>query len=348
MFTNDYKKARKIFADNKLMAKLPSGAEIPDLKNVFGSAGPTREYAGRLDALRQGITSSVRQKNMSEGQVIVAGCEDASSRGMMSKLRSSDASEKCAAAKMARHLYLSKTRGGQEVWVYAGPREYSQNVFSELKGKTGQALASKLDAHDEVYSASQRENLSELVQVALSWCMKANTKLGAPDADTLKIIQFWFGTDVMSDKQLKRLASKLNGGFKKMTTVFNSNKLIFADDAADRVRLKDSDDASKGTGWDDFAFVMPSEKLEVVYVQNAMLKSISTKKWLAVLTLIHEVSHRKLKTDDVRYDYEHQLSPSEGEISAKKALKNADTWGYFCADLFGALPASVKQSVGKT
>lgn len=346
MFTDDYKKARTALTAKKLTFKLPNGA-APDIGSVFGVDGPSRANAPILDALRDGIKISVRTKNMSEGEVIVAACTDAAAGGLLAKIIPGDQTAKYAGVKIARHLYLIKTRGGQEIWVYAGPREFKKDVFAETKGLTGAPLATKLSAFDEVFSTSHRKDLGELVQTSLAWTMKATSKLGSPDKATLDIVRFWYGTGSTSDEDLKKICATLNDGFKKLTTVFNSNKLIFSDDAANRNLMNDPTDPSQGTGWDDYAFVNPSETLEVVYAQNAMLKAINTKKWLAVLTLIHEVSHRKLKTDDIRYDFKHHLSPSEGKITVAGAMKNADTWGYFAADINGALPAADKKSVGK-
>ncbi|RYF75966.1 MAG: hypothetical protein EOO29_23245, partial [Comamonadaceae bacterium] len=50
--------------------------------------------------------------------------------------------------------------------------------------------------------------------------------------------------------------------------------------------------------------------------------------------VVHELTHREVKTAD--HAYEHQgMSPKK--LSAAKALENADSWAWFCADCAGAL-----------
>jgi hypothetical protein len=54
--------------------------------------------------------------------------------------------------------------------------------------------------------------------------------------------------------------------------------------------------------------------------------------------VIHELTHRELKTAD--HAYEHQgINPKK--LTAAKAIENADSWAWFCADCAGALTASV-------
>ncbi len=60
---------------------------------------------------------------------------------------------------------------------------------------------------------------------------------------------------------------------------------------------------------------------------------------ICVETIIHELSHRVLATEDLRYDY-RGLKPVKTGLSFDKALRNADTWGYFCVDLAGMLSAT--------
>ncbi len=117
----------------------------------------------------------------------------------------------------------------------------------------------------------------------------------------------------------------------------NSNTLILSDEPRDR---------NKG-GWKDWAFVYKSEKMDVLYIQGAFLKSgNSGRLWMCALTIIHEISHCAVGTDDNRYDSDG-IKPSKGTLSHAKALNNADTWGYFSADLAGALSATDRTKVLK-
>lgn len=69
------------------------------------------------------------------------------------------------------------------------------------------------------------------------------------------------------------------------------------------------------------------------------------------LTIIHELTHTVLNTEDFQYDTDG-LKPGENRHSSEKlgqkfnhsnALKNADSWAYFAADLAGALSKGDKQ-----
>ena len=70
------------------------------------------------------------------------------------------------------------------------------------------------------------------------------------------------------------------------------------------------------------------------------------KLWLCALTVIHELSHKLVDTDDIRYD-DDGLKPGFFRFTNKSTIKNADSWGYFAADMVGALPQSTFQEVYK-
>ena len=60
--------------------------------------------------------------------------------------------------------------------------------------------------------------------------------------------------------------------------------------------------------------------------------------------IVHELSHRMLKTDDVethgdpRYAWHPRgIGPMKGSFSTAQAMKNADNWGWFAADAAGEL-----------
>jgi hypothetical protein len=54
--------------------------------------------------------------------------------------------------------------------------------------------------------------------------------------------------------------------------------------------------------------------------------------------VVHELTHREVKTKD--HAYEHQgINPRK--LGADKALENAGSWAWFCADCAGALTDGV-------
>lgn len=60
--------------------------------------------------------------------------------------------------------------------------------------------------------------------------------------------------------------------------------------------------------------------------------------WLCALTIVHELSHKLVATEDKRYACQG-LKPS-ASFPAATALINADSWAYFCGDILGAVPKS--------
>ena len=141
---------------------------------------------------------------------------------------------------------------------------------------------------------------------------------------------------VAPPKKTHLVTLSFDDGFKKIAAVCNGARLVFSDHPPDR---------SKG-GWKDWAFVYKSEAMDVVYLQGAYLKAAkrSGTLWKCALTIIHELSHREVKTDDNRYDYDG-LKPDKSSFPHAKALDNADSWAYFALDYVGTLPAGDRDDV---
>ena len=65
--------------------------------------------------------------------------------------------------------------------------------------------------------------------------------------------------------------------------------------------------------------------------------------WQCAKTIIHEMSHKILNTDDHGYGV-NGIRPGVSFATAD-AIKNADSWGIFALDLAGYLPkATAKQA----
>jgi hypothetical protein len=231
-----------------------------------------------------------------------------------------------------------KMRGAQDVWVYAPPKAYTEWLYDEFDGLSKSGLESWSSEDEETYSESDKTAMAEACQMALCWSMKCQAKLASPNDTTKALVRKWFCDPGADDKAVDKAARKLLSGFKRISAVLNSNKLVLSDEPIDRA----------GGGWKDYAFVYKGEKLNVIYVQGATLASAKgSKLWLAALTIVHELSHREVNTDDHRYDSDGKLSPGAGTgaLSAAHALDNADNWGYFAADLNGGLPSGKSLTV---
>jgi hypothetical protein len=299
------------------------------VSSLLDSRGPNPKHAGGLDRLRERILAAEEGKR---GPLLTAAAANSASRTY------GTAPQRVASLKMLWHLYLASERGGQNVWVYSPPSDYSQWVYDEITGEKS-SYEPKVEKTSEVYSADQRKVISTALAQALRASNNVVAKLGSPSPETIAVIKKWFADEDTTDQQLKAAARKLLSGFKKIAGVCNSNHLVFSDEPIDR----------SGGGWKDYAFVDPTETLQVIYAQGAFLRAAGStgRVWLCVETIVHEVSHRVAGTDDFAYD-NTGLRPSKTGIRFSHALRNADTWGYFCVDLAGMLAESDSEKVLKT
>jgi len=332
-FEQCYKRTRFIVKNLDFFKSLPKENFKANLSLVMGSDGPRRRCHTYLDQLRAAIKNSRRDTNKSEGEVIVVGCGASKAKSVGGLLLgwTVDLNDRCAAIKMLRHLYLVRMRGGQNVWVFSPPVNYTEWLYDELTGLDQAGLEIWLSEDDEVYSHSDKKAMGDATQQALRWSMFCINALGEPNAKTQAVVKRWFCAAGADEKAVKNVSKKLLSGFKKIACVLNSNKLVLSDEPIDR----------NGGGWKDYAFVYKSERMNVIYIQSATLAAAKGgKMWDAALTIVHELSHRELGTDDHRYgDDGGKLGPGSGDgaLSEKQAITNADNWGYFAADLNGGV-----------
>ncbi|GAB4267910.1 MAG: hypothetical protein Kow0065_18430 [Methylomicrobium sp.] len=327
-FTDAYEKARDVVKTQKFVDEWQKYLQDEvKVKELLNADGPDLAHANGLDKLRKKLDDASRNAVVAFfvggglGDKIVEASKNTASAGKLE--------DRVATLKMLYHLYLASKRGGQDVWVYSPPKAYTKWIYDEIKTPE-KDMAAKAGKTTEVYSAGERKIMCDALLLALNWSMNVVAKLGSPDDNTKKMVRKWFADQNTTDQQITDAIATLKAGFQKIANVANSNKLIFSDEPLDR---------NKG-GWKDWAFVYKSEKMEVVYLQGAFLKSANSGKlWMCALTIIHELSHRAVDTKDHRYDNDG-LKPSTGGLSYQKALENADTWAYFATDLAGKLSAS--------
>ncbi|MDO9526714.1 MAG: M35 family metallo-endopeptidase [Gemmobacter sp.] len=339
-FETCYKKTRRQLTNFDFHAKLPKSMAKFNLASAMDSDGPNRRGYDDIKALRAALTDSKRKTNKSEGEILVAACEDVAGKTIIGKITGwlYDTKDRVSAVKMMRHMYLMRMRGSQDVWVYSPPKSYTQWLYDEFEGMNKAGLETWSSEDDETYSESDKTAMADATQMAMAWCMKCQVKLSTPDAASKALVRKWFCAPGADDKAVEKASKTLGLGFKKICSVLNSNKLVLSDEPNDRA----------GGGWKDYAFVYKSEKMSVVYVQSATLSAAKgSKMWLAALTIVHELSHREMNTEDHRYDSDGKLSPSAGQgaLSAAHAIQNADNWGYFAADMNGGLAGGTSLTV---
>ena len=260
--------------------------------------------------------------------------------------------ERAAALKLMKHLYLVATRGAQDVWIYSPPKKDEGWVFDELN-LSDHALTVKLADEEEIFTVEQKNVMAHALQFAQTWCQAAASKVASPDDSAKAVIKRWFADASTKDEDLGTIATKLNDGFKKMDVMAGSCEVVLSDDPRDRKQ--------GGQKWFNSyrALVYPGEAKPVIYIEGLWLSEADGVRdtgndgqmWNLARTIIHELSHKAAPTDDICYAG-HTLNPDATNtkrngktLNAANALKNADSWAYFCVDLAGVLPEARRKTV---
>ena len=123
-FTEAYTKARAVIQNQKFEAEwqkfLTTDAKVSSL---LGVDGPDPTFADNLDRLRWKILKEPKGKR---GDTVVTACKSGVAGGSVD--------ERAATIKMMWHLYRTRKRGGQDVWVYSPPKSYVTWIYSEISG----------------------------------------------------------------------------------------------------------------------------------------------------------------------------------------------------------------------
>lgn len=334
-FSQAYRKARSVVSGQSFAADwdkfLRTELDVPAL---LAADGLNTGRAADLDKIRKKIDASTKNGAFT-AFFVGGGVADTLLAAARSDKSAGTVADRAATLKWLKHLYFSRKRGGQEVWVYAGPKAYDKWVFDEIVGNES-GFKSKLASETEVYSVADRATMCDALQLAMAWSQKTAAGMAGGSAEAKAAVRKWFADADTSDTQITAAMGKLNEGFKKIAAVCNSSRLVFSDHPPDR---------AKG-GWKDWAFIYKSEAMDVVYLQGAYLKAARGKGtlWKCALTIIHELSHREVRTEDNRYDYDG-LKPHKKSFPFASALNNADSWAYFAVDVVGMLSAGERRQV---
>lgn len=297
-----------------------------DLKLLLEDDGPDVGKAKVLDDLRDLLKKAGKGKGVARTAV-------AEEIVKASKTDVAGYQDRAALLKTMQHFHMVAKKGGQSIWVVDMPKAFSSWPYDQLAGKNQVDLKTELSADAEVFGAGNRKMMSDSLQLARKWSADVQVKLVSPDAKTLEKVQRWFHPEGASAKDLAAAAAALAEGFKKIHATCNSSRVIFSD----RPHLRASGK------WDNvYASVNEADAMPVIYIFQVFLKAGKRnalgsvpKLWLCALTVVHELSHKLVKTEDIRYD-DDGLKPGDS-FTAEQALKNADSWAYFAADMVGAL-----------
>ncbi len=302
------------------------------LKSLVTSAdGPNVGEHTQLDKLRTALKDGAKPlilKGANEARAlaktIIAGAGDGP------KLV-----DRAATLKMLRHLYHEKSAGGQVIWVYSPPVIYSKWIYDELAGANATSLEEILaKAETEVYSETQRAVMASAVQTARSVTQAASVKLDGGSDETKALVRRYFGNASSTDKHLVDTMKTLSSGYLKISGACNNGSIVISDEPGDRT----------GGGWKDWAFIYTAETMSVIYLQGAWVSkadeatpSNQTPLYRCARTVIHELSHKELKTEDVVYGPKGLKPEGSTALTPEYAIHNADSWAYFAVDVGGYL-----------
>lgn len=335
-FTEAYTKARDVISKQEFEGEWQKYLTDCKARTLFGDKGFVRAASKSPDLVRAKITEMAKAGKCTTGEVIF----QAASKGKPS----TTAKERAATLKMIRHVYRVKEKGSQNVWVYAAPKGHTGWIYDEISGDD-LTVKSKLSKDEEIFTAEETAWMSSSLAVALKVCEDTRVKLSAASMSgtvgafvgklfgserTREMVKHWFLDDACGEKELAEAITKLSAGFKKIAVACNSPTLVFADYPDWRAqRDKYFGGAFRGGEGGGFP---------VIYLEGAFtrLTGNSGKQWLCAETIIHELSHHEVSTQDHRYD-SHGLKPDKTTFPFAKTIENADSWGYFALDLAGYL-----------
>jgi hypothetical protein len=322
--TEVYAKAREVLVNQAYEADWQKFlTETCRVKSLLGSDGFNASDNDGIDKLRGKIAADAKAGG-GAGAVLIKAAKNGTTAGSMQ--------ERAAALKMLRHTYLVNQSGGQQVWVYAPPKDHASWIFEEIVGSP-EVIEPKLGADTEIFSRTEMEWMSSALKLSLKISEDTRVLLGAKSDATAKVVKRWFLDENAGDTELADAFARLAAGFQKISGVCGSNRLVFTDYADWRAE-RDKYFGAAFRGGEGGGF-------PVIYLEGAFtrLTGNTGKQWLCVETIIHEFSHHEVRTRDHRYD-SSGLQPRKDLFPYAKAIDNADSWGYFALDLAGYLSDS--------
>jgi hypothetical protein len=220
--------------------------------------------------------------------------------------------------------------------VADNPVAYTQWPFNVLGGASERRIREALMHNTEVIGAENRKLLSDAFAVARKWSMDAYARTSAPDARTIDLVKRWFG--VGRKDNLESVVKWVSMSFGWISEACNSKHVIFADHPVYRREHRhDLPLATTDYGKDEALRVVNIYKPFFKY-KNKDRSGNMPKLWLAALTIVHELAHKEIGVDDKRYD--HQGLKPGPHLPPEDAIWNAESYGYFAADLAGAVSQS--------
>ncbi len=262
---------------------------------------------------------------------------------------------RAAALKLLRHVYLLNRSGNRKVWVVSLPTELHDWPSDDLHARASTEMAARilLKSNSEIFNRDAKKHLASATQHAVAWCHKtsmvlANAAKGADggthrrEVRSLDIVKRWFADPATSNDDLKRYITKLSKGFKDITAMVNKGHFVLTDWVPLRTATSANDISFLNS--EAFTFSSRAEGMDVVYIEKSFFVDHpgnvlpGQKNWTRIV--VHELTHLVCGTEDVnignaRYAW-YGIGPHAG-FPGSAAIRNADSWAFFCADCAGIL-----------
>ncbi len=342
-FSEAYHAAQDVISNSELSSVLEKLRKTR-LKPLMAEAdGPLTSEASALDKLREALELEKRSLTSTVKGLTP---DKASAKAIINAIGTSPNKQvRAATLKLLKHLYHGISSGGQVIWVYSPPKVYTKWIFDEVDGVSDTVLETVLaKTQDEVYSVTQRAVMCSAIQEARTVALSVVAKMGTPDVAAKGVVKQYFGDSTTTDIKLGEIMTTLSSGYQKIANACNSSKIIISDEPIDR----------NGGGWKDWAFIYNAESMKVIYLQNAWLTkadeitpSNQSPLYRCARTIIHELSHKELSTEDIVYGPKGLKPEGSGSLTADYALHNADSWAYFAVDVLGYLTGPDKSNGSK-
>ncbi|WP_293367426.1 M35 family metallo-endopeptidase [Nevskia sp.] len=333
-FTNEFKMSHATLAGGAFAG----GARkvIEKLVKLSDENGPHDGYASGLADLRKLLV-----KSESNGILAATDAGNDKKPTAIDEINP-EVRTQAAALKLMRHLELMRKRGSHKLWIVSLPDSFNDWPSVVLKDQPIAQLRALLEDTSQRFSPDDKKHLSNATQEALKWCHKtlillANAAMTKEKkaAPGLELVKRWFLDETASDRDAVVAMAVLELGFKKINAVLSSGHLLLTDHPEVRGAT-----SSENLGYrKSEAFVKGlREAMDVVYIEEAFFKNNNTLKGLTNWTriLVHELSHREVRTVDKFYSWEG-IGPTADTFPTADALVNADSWAFFCADAAGQL-----------
>ncbi len=265
---------------------------------------------------------------------------------------------RAAAVKLLRHVYLISKSGNRKVWVLSLPNDFRDWPSDDLNSRadTQGAVRQLLASTGEIFTEERKKHLSAATFHGLAWCHKTTILLaqaakgGDPKSDAksnaaLAVVKRWFADPGLSADDLKSFIGTLSKGFKDITAQLNKGHFLLTDWVP--LRAASAQDELNFLNAEAFTFASGGEGMDVVYIERSFFTDHpgnvlkGDKNWTRII--VHELTHLVCGTTDVnigkaRYAW-YGIGPHAG-FPGSAAIRNADSWAFFCADAAGVLTDS--------